>query len=83
MLKQTIKKWQAGIDAYKGGNYGEAASCFKSIDDTSKILYCLGVVYFKQANYNEAVNIFGKSVRCDPFFGSCLFYAGSCVSHEK
>lgn len=79
MLKATIKQWQAGIDAYKAGNFSEAQSCFKSIDDTSKILYCLGVVYFKQNNYAEAANIFGKSVRCDPFLAVSYFMRGvSC-----
>jgi hypothetical protein len=82
MLKQTIKKWQAGIDAYKAGNLSEAQNCFKSIDDTSKILYCLGVVYFKQNNYNEAANTFGKSVRCDPFLAVAYFMRGAAC-HMK
>eukprot|EP00026_Physarum_polycephalum_P006036 Phypoly_transcript_06076.p1 GENE.Phypoly_transcript_06076~~Phypoly_transcript_06076.p1 ORF type:complete len:550 (+),score=128.65 Phypoly_transcript_06076:177-1826(+) len=83
MLKQTIKKWQAGIDAYHAGNLNEAQSCFKSIDDTSKILYCLGVVYFKQSNYNEAINTFGKSVRCDPFLAVSYFMQGAACQMKN
>lgn len=82
MLKATIKKWQEGVDAYKAGNIREAQNCFQAIDDMSKILYNLGVVLVKQNNYGEAVSVFTRAVKCDPFLAIAYFMKG-CACHLK
>lgn len=65
---ESEKKIDQAVEFYEAGNYAEALKLFQSID-LDKDVYgfevanYIGIIYFKQKNYDDAKSMFRKSIR--------------------
>lgn len=75
-LKQEIETWVTALAAYDNGEYETALSCFRTIADTSKILFNIGIIHATQGEHSEAVECFQRAVQLDQFLAVAYFQQG-------
>ncbi|QIW95375.1 hypothetical protein AMS68_000893 [Peltaster fructicola] len=75
-IKQEIETWVTALAAYDNNEFDNALNCFKSIADTSKILFNIGIIHATLGEHTDAVDCYQRAVQLDQYLAVAYFQQG-------
>ncbi|KAL1922830.1 uncharacterized protein VTP21DRAFT_9206 [Calcarisporiella thermophila] len=75
-LKYELEQWQQALAQFESKQYEKAIDTFKTIADTARINFNIGMVFANICDQREAIYWFDKAVEIDKFFAISYYQRG-------
>ncbi|KAK7417510.1 hypothetical protein QQZ08_011592 [Neonectria magnoliae] len=75
-LKQEIETWVAALARYDNNEFEDSIVEFEKIQDTSKILFNMGVIHATLGEHEKAVESYQRAIRLDQYLAVAYFQQG-------
>ncbi|KAL6399120.1 oxidoreductase [Ilyonectria robusta] len=75
-LKQEIETWVAALGRYDNNEFEDSIVEFEKIQDTSKILFNMGVIHATLGEHEKAVEAYQRAIRLDQYLAVAYFQQG-------
>ncbi|KAH6893400.1 hypothetical protein B0T10DRAFT_457502 [Thelonectria olida] len=75
-LKQEIETWVGALARYDNNEFEDAIEEFGKINDTSKILFNVGVIHATLGEHEKAVESYQRAIRLDQYLAVAYFQQG-------
>ncbi|KAH7144458.1 hypothetical protein B0J13DRAFT_585185 [Dactylonectria estremocensis] len=75
-LKQEIETWVSALGRYDNNEFEDSIVEFEKIQDTSKILFNMGVIHATLGEHEKAVEAYQRAIRLDQYLAVAYFQQG-------
>jgi tetratricopeptide (TPR) repeat protein len=75
-LKAELETWSQALDAYDAADLATALKVFRTIAESSKVYFNIGLIHATLGDHKQAIQAFKNATELDRFFAAAYFQRG-------